>query len=183
MNRQDEQIAGARIPGQVSQERRIPGQVSQERRIPGQVSSGIQGWSRIGASADFSVQGFAIEPAVNPNPGTDLFVDVYGDVYDTLAGMPDSWSILLLAAVVGTNGMPLSLKTAEYETSSIHGYPTPYYNHIKIGYPGPLHWHAVLGTMPNNLVSIAVELFANHSDSAAWSWSLWDPTPLTTFGD
>jgi len=127
----------------------------------------------LAAASDYTVEGFDALPATNVVPGTDLFIDVYGDVYDINAGLNDRWAILILAAVVDVGGNPTSLKTSEYENSAVHGYPLPLYNHIKIGFPGPLHWHAVLGVMPNATVNWKVKLFAAHSDTLAWDWSLW----------
>ena len=127
----------------------------------------------LSAFYDYTVEGFDVLPAANVQAGTDLFLDVYGDVYDINAGWPDAWAILILAAVVDGSGRLTSLKTSEYMTSSVHGYPAPYQNHIKIGFPGPFHWHAVLGPMPNYAVNWKVELFACHADNVGYDWSLW----------
>lgn len=153
-------------------------------------------WSRIGgiilpnhgqprvvkAVSDYTVEGFAVNPpSTPPRAGDAIFLDVFGDVYDRLAGpVGDRWAILLLAAVVDSYGNPTSLKTSEYANSLVHAYPDflTNSNHIKIGWPGVLHWHAVLGAMPNNVISWAVELFASHSDTLAWDWNLWDISPF-----
>ncbi len=131
------------------------------------------GQVEVGAASDYTIEGFDALPATNVKAGDPLFIDVYGDVYDVQAGYPDRWAILILAAVIDVSGNPTSLKTNEYENSAVHGYPAPLYNHIKIGFPGPLHWHAVLGTMPNTPINWKVKVFASHSDTTPWDWSLW----------
>jgi hypothetical protein len=135
---------------------------------------------KVGAVSDYVVEGFAVEPATNVKAGDDLFLDVYGDVYDVNAGLPDKWQIAVAGTVVDNYGNPTNLAAAKILTSGSMGYPEFYSNHIKIRdfFAGPYHSHLVLGKMPNNLISWAVELFACHDDVTPWAWSLWDRTPF-----
>jgi hypothetical protein len=130
---------------------------------------------KVGAVSDYEVQNFVISDwAKSPVPGDDVFVDVQGDVYDVLAGLPDYWQICVAVAAVDVGNDPTALKTFKTMSSSTAGYPYPLSNHIKISDPAnPFHSHLVIGKMPSSRIIVWVELFANHDAAPAWDWSLW----------
>ncbi len=129
-----------------------------------------------GAVDDYQVTEFIFgDVPLNPKPGDDVFVDIIGSVFDQYAGLPDAWQIVVAVAAVDGFGNPdPSLRTFNVFKSATNGLPEPYSNHIKIADAfNAAHSHMVLGKMGSSTLYIKAQLFANHSDSPEWDWSLW----------
>lgn len=130
-----------------------------------------------GAAADYQL----IDPltiAGSPSSvkaGNPITLYLKATVKDTNGGINDHWQIVVAAAEVNAQGALVTggLRNSGTIGSGIQLYSNTLY--LRDNSPGSSQYTMQLGAMPNpaKTINYAVELFANHSDTPVWDWSLW----------
>jgi len=135
-------------------------------------------------ASDYSYD-FTVTPPEMVTPGSPIQVKIYGDVVDKNAGDIDNWAVTVATALVDAKGNP-DLNNRIFKTfgSDIYGInPStgiwiPYSKKIALrDNVNAGNYNPSFGVMPNNPVTIWSELFACHTTSIPWDWSLWETTP------
>ena len=127
--------------------------------------------------ADFSVSGFQLAGFTDKVPaGSPITLYLKGTVVDLNAGTPDEWQILVLVGEVDVKGKLVNgglTSPILVIKSSLQLYSKTLY--LRDASPGSSQLTVQMGVMPTpaRKLNLQYELFANHSDSPAGDWNLW----------
>lgn len=154
-------------------------------KLPAPFVKAFRGWEKIGTFAplasDYSYS-LTVSPPLSLVVGSNIAVTVAGRVTDLHAGDIDNWQIAVAIAQVDSHGNPdPTNRIAKSFGSDLYGIAPS--TEIYVPYSKVIcicdtvldtTYNPHFGVMPNAPLTVWVELFASHSTSTPWDWSMWN---------